>query len=208
METMISGKERILNSALALYSKYGLKSVTMDDLCRELGISKKTLYQQVSDKNDLISQVLDYEKDIQQRSMERMMDSKLNAIDELIHVNRQIHASQSIHSPTFYFDLKKYHPQIYSRWLEYKRQRMFEMIRRNLEKGMEEGLYRKDLNVAVISKLHMARTEMMHSSDILEDDEFSTSNFIDEVFAYHIHGICNEEGLSYFKERMNESKIN
>lgn len=204
MKTVELDRERILNSALSLYSKYGLKSVTMDDLCRELGISKKTLYQIVVDKNDLIGQVLDYERVLQQRSMEKLLNSDLNAIDELIHVNRHIHTNQTIYSPTFYFDLKKYYPYLYSDWLEYKRKRMYDMIIRNLEKGIDEGLYRKDMDVRVISKLHMARTEMLHVSDIIDDEEFTTTTFIDEVFQYHIHGICNETGLAYFKKKMNE----
>jgi AcrR family transcriptional regulator len=204
MKTAEVNKERILNSALSLYSKYGLKSVTMDDLCRELGISKKTLYQIVVDKNDLISLVLDYERELQQSSMEKLFRSGLNAIDELIHVNRHIHTNQVIHSPTFYFDLKKYYPFFYNDWLEFKRKRMYDMIIRNLEKGISEGLYRKDMDVRVIAKLHMARTEMLHVSDIVNDEEFSTTSFVDEVFQYHIHGICNEAGLAYFKNKMKE----
>lgn len=176
----------------------------MDDLCSELGISKKTLYLEVTDKNDLIKQVLDYEKDLQRRTMEKMTQSELNAIDELIHVNKQIHLSQSIHSPTFYYDLKKYYFRIYSDWIEYKRKRMYEMILRNLEKGISEGLYRQDLDPIIISKLHMARTEMMHSSDFIDNEQFTTSKAIDEIFRYHLHGICNEHGLEYFKNRMNQ----
>lgn len=208
MVEIANSSERILNSALSLYSKYGLKSVTMDDLCRELGISKKTLYQHVEDKNDLIIKVLEYEKDMQKGMMEKMSTTVLNAIDELIHVNRQIHANQSIHSPTFYFDLKKYHTQIYNEWLEYKRKRMYELIRKNLEKGIAEGYYREDLDIDIISRLHMARTEMLHSSDIIRDDEGTTAAFIDEVFRYHIHGICNEKGLEYFQQRMKQMNSN
>jgi len=208
MESVLFTDNRLLKSALSLYSKYGLQSITMDDLCRELGISKKTLYLEVEDKNDLIRKVLEYEKALQRRAMERMSDSNMNAIDELIHVNKQIHASQTIHSPTFYLDLKKYHHQIYQDWIDYKRMRMYELIKRNLVKGISEGYYRKDLDVNVISKLHMARTEMMHSSEIIGNDEGSTTNFFNEVFKYHIHGICNEKGLAYYKSREKEITSN
>ena len=204
---ILSGFERILNSALALYSKYGIKSITLDDLCRELGISKKTLYQHIDDKNDLIRKVIDYEISLQQKSMEKMFQSEINAIDELIYVNRMIHENQSIHNPTFYYDLKKYYPVVYAEWLEYKREKMFKMIHRNLEKGISEGLYRKELDSTVISKLHMSRTESMHTSEIIDEKELSTSRFINEVFSYHIHGICNENGLAYYyqkKKQINE----
>lgn len=207
MEKHTAYTERLFNSALSLYSKYGIKSITMDDLSRELGISKKTLYQHVSDKLDLITKVIEYEKKMHRDIMERMLSYNLNAIDELIHANRQIHLSQSIHSPTFYFDLKKYYPEIYSNWINYKRERMYEMIYRNLEKGVNEGLYRDDLDIDIISRLHMARTEMMYTSDLLNHDEVSNAQFINEVFRYHIHGICNSKGINYFNKRIEEIEL-
>lgn len=188
-----------------MYSKFGIKSITMDDLCRELGISKKTLYQHVEDKNDLIRKVIDYETDMQRKAMETMFQSEMNAIDELMHVNKQIHLSQSIHSPTFYFDLKKYYPSIYNEWVAYKRERLFDLIMRNLHKGINEGLYRQDMDSHIISKLHMARVEMLHASGIIEEDELSTARFIDEIFRYHIHGICNDKGLEYFRSKLDQS---
>lgn len=191
---------------MSLYSKYGIKSITMDDLCRELGISKKTLYQHVTDKQDLIRKVIDYEIELQREAMEKMFLSKMNAIDELMHVNKQIHLSQSIHSPTFYFDLKKYYPSIYNEWVEYKRKKLYEMIIRNLEKGVAEGLFRQDMDARVISKLHVARVEMLHASGIVDDEELSAGRFIDEIFKYHIHGICNDEGLKYFRQHQDQSE--
>jgi AcrR family transcriptional regulator len=205
-EALVQGTERILNSALSLYSKYGIKSITMDDLCRELGISKKTLYQHVEDKQDLIRKVISHEICMQRKVTEKMFQTEMNAIDELMHVNKQIHLSQSIHSPTFYFDLKKYFPDIYNEWIEYKRKKMYEMIVRNLDKGMSEGLFRKDMDVHVIAKLHVARVEMTHASTIIEEEEYSTAAFIDEIFKYHIHGICNDKGLKYFKMKLDQTE--
>ncbi len=204
--TSFQGTERILNSALSLYSKYGIKSITMDDLCRELGISKKTLYQHVDDKQDLIRKVIGHEIEMQRNAMEKMFRSEMNAIDELMHVNKYIHLSQSIHSPTFYFDLKKYYPDIYNEWIEYKRKKMYEMIMRNLKKGIAEGLFRKDMDARIISKLHVARVEMMHASTIIEEEEYSTATFIDEIFNYHIHGICNDHGLKYFRMKLDQDE--
>ena len=80
---------------------------------------------------------------------------------------------------------------------------MYDLIYRNMKKGVSEGLYREDLNIDIISKLHMVRVEMLHSSGIMDDTELSASSFIDEIFTYHIHGICNENGLAFFKDRQN-----
>jgi len=198
--------EKIVNNALSLYSNYGIKSITMEDLCRELGISKKTLYKYVNDKQDLIRKVIKYEISMQRKAMKRVYASDMNAIDELMYVNTHIHASESIHSPTFYFDLRKYYPDIYREWIAYKRNRLYELIIRNLEKGIAEGLFRKELNPEVISKLHISRVEMLHATDLVDDEELSSAKFIDEVFTYHLHGICNKTGLEYFNRKKNEQE--
>ncbi len=200
----LTGLDRILNSALALYSKFGIRSITMDDLCRELGISKKTLYQHISDKNDLIKKVVDYDIRIQEQDTRKMYESDINAIDELMYVNRRIHENESVHNPAFYYDLKKYHPAVYAYWIDYKHKRMFEVIHKNLVKGVSEGLFRSDLDPAIIARLQMAMTEMMHTSAIINENGASTRKFFNEVFTYHIHGICNERGLAYFKRIQEE----
>jgi len=203
----IAEQEHILNKVLSLYSKYGIKSVTMDDICRELGISKKTLYQLVEDKLDLINRVIDYEMDLYRKATDKMKLKGLNAIEELIHVNRRVQTTHTIHSPTFYYDLKKYYPDIFSRMIAHKRKRMYELTRENLEKGIQEGLYREDLNPHMIARLYMARIEMMNNHDLIDEEESGSLAFIREIFIYHLHGICNEKGRNFLRENMNEMII-
>ena len=193
-------KERILNRVLSLYSKYGIRSITKDDISRELGMSKNTLYQHVEDKNDLVKEVIEYEIMVNQQFMEEMVVSGFNAIEELIHVNKRINAMQGVHNPTFFYDLKKYYPEVFARFMEYKRKRMYEQIMRNLKKGKEEGLYREEMDEHVIGMLYVARVEMLNSHEILQEDETTSVRFIREIFLYHLHGICNERGLKFLKE--------
>lgn len=199
--------EHILNRVLGLYSRYGIKSITMDDICRELGISKKTLYQMVKDKQELINRVIDYEMDLYRKTTDGMKLRELNAIEELIHVNHRIHTSHSIHSPTFYYDLKKYYPDIHARMVDHKRKRMYELTRENLEKGMREGLYRQDLNPHMIARLYMARVEMMSNQDLIEEEESGSLEFIREIFIYHLHGICNENGKKFLESQKDKLHI-
>lgn len=205
-EKLHSEKERLLDSALALYSKYGFKSVTIEDISRQLGISKKTIYQLVSDKNELIREVLDYEQRIQATQMELLSRSDLNAIDELLGLNSQLHQGHRMHSPAFFFDLKKYYPVLFGHWMEERRRRSHEMILRNLKKGIREGLYREDLNVEIISSLQQICAEALHTISHYSSDAPGAPDFIDEIFAYHIYGICNERGVVYFKNR--DKKLN
>ena len=193
--------DNMLGSILALFSRYGIRSVTMEDISRELGVSKKTLYQHFSDKNELINRIIDYEIIQRNQFTENLAGSGYNAIDELIHVNRKIHSSISSHNPTFYFNLKKYYPDVFKRWMEHKRKVMYELIFRNMKQGKEEGLYRSDLDEHIIVRLYMARMEMLNDNEIIGNEETVSHKFIREIFIYHLHGICNMEGLDYLAQQ-------
>lgn len=185
----------ILEKVLSLFKRYGTRSVTMDDISRELGISKKTLYQEFSDKDELINRVIDFDMEQSRIFLEEVRKSKTNAVQELFLLNRQIHSVRTLYSPTFYLDLRKYYPETYQRWIADKRSNMYRVITENLSKGKAEGIYRSEIDEHVIGRLHIARVEMLEGNDIIKDHERFSKDFIQEVFIYHLHGICNEQGL-------------
>ena len=187
----------MLGNVLAMFSWYGIRSVTMDDISRELGVSKKTLYQQFSDKDDLINRVIDYEMILRSASLDKLASIYTNAIDELIQVNGLIHSTMSSHNPTFYYDLRKYFPDVFKRWMEHRRKGMYDLIIQNMRKGKKEGFYRSELDEHIIVRLYMARMEMLSDNEIIKDQESVSLKFIREIFIYHLHGICNAEGLKY-----------
>ena len=110
-------------------------------------------------------------------------------------VNQKIHKVRACYSPTFYYDLRRYSPEIYRRWISDKRQNMYSLITQNLKKGKQEGVYRQEIDESIIGRLYMARIEMLDSNEIIEEIDSRSSNFMKEVVSYHLHGICNQEGL-------------
>ncbi len=196
----------ILEKVLALFKRYGTRSVTMDDIARELGMSKKTLYQEFADKDDLINRVIDFDMEQSRVFLEEVQQSDSNAVQELFMVNRRMHSVRTLYSPTFYFDLKRYNPEIYQRWIEDKRSNMYNVITENLRKGKQEGLYRAEIDEHIIGRLHIARIEMLEGNDIIEEHERLSKDFIQEVFIYHLHGICNEQGLKLISHERDSFK--
>jgi AcrR family transcriptional regulator len=186
--------------ALEIFSKYGIRSVTMDDISRELGMSKKTVYQQISDKKELVNRVMEHEIDRMNRNLDEMSGSEYNAIEELIEVNKRVHNAIGAHSPTFYYDLKKHYPDLFKQWNMRRRMIMVDMIMRNLNKGKKEGLYRNEMDEKIISKLYMARMEMLHDNDFIKNEESVSRDFFREIILYHLHGICNDKGLKYISQ--------
>ena len=185
----------ILDRILALFVRYGVRSITMNDIARELGVSKKTLYSDFKDKEDLIKQVVDFDKSQSRHVLDELYESELNALEEVYQVNSRIHSIRSCYSPSFHYDLKRYYPDTYRSWIQDKRQNMYDLITKNLRKGKKEGLYREEIREHIIARLYMARVEMLDSNEIIEEQETLSAEFMQEIFFYHLHGICNDKGL-------------
>lgn len=194
------GYKDILEKILSMFTRYGIRSITMDDIARELGISKKTLYHEFEDKNDLIARVIEYDILINRKFLEEVHRANFNAIEELFYVNERIHENRLNYSPTFYYDLRKYYPDTYKRWLDDKRQNMFDLIVGNLQKGKREGVFREDIHEHSVGKLYMATMEMLNNQENSDMLETITPEFMQEIFRYHLHGICNQSGLNTLAE--------
>jgi TetR/AcrR family transcriptional regulator, cholesterol catabolism regulator len=190
----------ILEKVNELYKKYGIKSVTMDDVARELGMSKKTLYQQVKDKNELVEQVIKFDGLKKKEATKNITeDPNINAIEQLFGIYKFVQQLIREHSPTVEYDLKKYYPALYSEMHEKKREGMYENMLNNMKKGKKEKLYRKALNEEIIAHLHVLRVESILNADFGEQN-FDAFDFFTEVFEYHLHGVANEAGLKIYYE--------
>ena len=188
--------KNLLLRVYKLYNKFGIKSVTMDDVARELGISKKTLYQYVKDKSELVDKAISFNTLNHREIIYGIVKEKHNAIEELLEVNRYMNKMMKEQNPTLDYDLSKYYPDIYTHLMEESRSRMYESIKQNLIKGQKEGLYRKDMDVDIISRLHMTRLEHKYSSDSFTITELNSEKIINEIFVYHLHGIASQKGLA------------
>ena len=190
----------MLTRVFKLYNKFGIKSVTMDDVSRELGISKKTLYQYVKDKAELVEKVVTLNTLQHRETIYNIVKENYNAIEELLAVNKYMNEMMKEQNPTLDYDLRKYYPELHSRLLRDSRQRMYDSIKQNLEKGQKEGLYRMDMDINIICRLHMTRLEYKYTSDSFTITELGSEKIMDEIFKYHLHGIASEKGLKVLNE--------
>ena len=102
-------RESILEASYGLFHKYGIRSVSMDDIARELTISKKTIYQYFKDKDDLVSTVTKKQMDMERREIEEIEKSSVDAIDELAKMSVCVRKNLKEINPSLLFDLQKYH---------------------------------------------------------------------------------------------------
>jgi len=192
----------IITQVAKLYNKYGIKSVTMDDVARELGISKKTLYDYFSDKSSLVKAVIDYLIEEKITFFSSQKKGKENAVEELLFIFRFYLNTVREFNPSFEFDLKKYYPQIYAEVKERKRRGILENTLANLKRGKKEGFFRQELNEDFIARLYVLRIESLQESDLFTQEEIFSQELFVEMFFYHLYGVLNEKGLDYLKNHL------
>jgi len=197
-------RNEIIEKVRELYDKYGIRSVTMDDVVHEMGISKKTLYQYFSDKTELVSAVIDIAFEIRKKEMLNLIEGKKNAIEEMLtYYNLQMKMIKN-HKPTVIYDLRKYYPEIYERTTKRKRQHIYESVLLNLKRGKEEGLYRANMNEEILARMNLMRVEAIMSSGIFSHEEIMAPEFFKEVFTYHMYGIVNDNGRKILEQNLDK----
>lgn len=192
-------KDKILGKSEALFLRYGLRSITMDDIARELGISKKTLYHFVDNKADLIRQVLVQFIEEEKRIIQEITGQPGNAIEEMLSIGRHITQLLRRLTPTTLYDLQKYYPEAWDLVKALNQEHIYSVIKRNLEKGIAERLYRSNLNTNILALLYVGKTQYLVDEDIFPLREYDRGELYREFILYHMHGILSDEGREWIR---------
>jgi AcrR family transcriptional regulator len=196
----------ILEQVRKLYQRYGIKSVTMDDVASHLCISKKTLYEHFTDKEDLVRQVLLLDHERRCGLMTALENRNLNAIEELFEVYKMINIMFMEYNPSMEYDIRKYYPSLFVEVKDIWRKRMYESAYGNLMKGKKEGLYRKELNAKIIAKMHVFRTESLFDNDMFSIEELTSFKMFHQIFVYHLQGVLSHAGRTFFEANFGKFK--
>lgn len=177
----------------------------MDDISRKLGISKKTLYRYVKSKEDLIEKLFELEYRRFIGSMERIGELKVNAIEKLFYVSE--HYFEEIHryKPIHLFEMRKYYEPIFNHYYTLRIGMITQYMKENMELGIEEGLYRSELNVDAEVALYIRYIIDQHNShEVCHDLNISYADLFKMMFEHHIRAIATLEGVGYFEKRKKE----
>ncbi|MEM6965425.1 MAG: TetR/AcrR family transcriptional regulator [Bacteroidota bacterium] len=187
--------DRILTKAENLFFKYGVKSISMDDLARQLGISKKTLYQSVENKKDLIMQVFQNHAQKEIEAVAQIRTDTVDAIDEMIGVALYVIPTLRKISPTFIYDIKKYYHDAWNLMEQYNSAEVYRMIKDNIERGKKEEVYRAEINTDIIAKLYVAKCLIIVDEELFPLPDYNKEILLKEHMKYHIRGIATTKGL-------------
>ena len=180
--------------------RYGIRSITMDEIARRLGISKKTLYQYVENKADLINKVVQQHLQNDMEMCIGIQSTAEDAIHEMILSAR--HATTQLRelSPTTVYDLKKYYPECWQLIEKMHNEGMYELLKDNLERGIQQGVYRADINTEIIARFHTNQMTLLVDEDIFPLKTYNRQNLMEQFLSYHIHGIASTKGVELYKK--------
>ena len=195
-------KERIINGALELFMRMGVKSVNMDDVASHLGMSKKTLYQFVQNKSDLVEQSFALHHCRVKNMISMICKKHENAIDELFEIDEGVCQLMKNRHPSMVFNLKKYYPKVWGMLEDLKKKHILKTVKNNLESGIKQGMYRADIHVDVIAKLVMSRVDALVDDELFPLTEYDFRQLLKENRVYHIRGIATEKGIEYLEQKL------
>lgn len=193
-------KDRIQKGAEDLFMRYGVRSISMDDIARHLSVSKKTLYQHFADKEDIVTVTCKAHLDRNALEFQSIRNSSKNAIEELAQLSICLKRNMQDMNPSLLFDLQKYHPKAWSVWLDHKNKFIRESVVRNLKQGIEEGYFRPEIDPEVIAAVRLELVQVAFNEDIFPRERFKLPEVQMQMFDHFVFGLVTDKGRKLFQK--------
>ena len=188
----------IVQQSINIYRKYGIKSVSMEDLCKELKISKKTIYKYVKNKDELIAYIfLKYLNQEFEVRLQNLQKDKENAIDFILKITEHYSFENNAITMAMIHDLYLHYPLIYKQFNTLATQRKQKIIQSNIEQGQQEGLYKLSINTEIISVL-FSNIDMYKK--IPEHAHYTEDDVFKEIIRIYIYSVATPKGIDYYEQ--------
>ena len=187
-------QEKILKTSLELFFKYGIKRVTMDDIAKELGMSKKTIYQFYKEKDDLVDQLCQLEMVKHECQFNEIATIAKDPIHELMLISLKMSEMMQQINPIFFLDLQKFHPSAFILFQKFKEDCAFKDILRNVKEGKKSGIYRADVNEEFAARHRLAQIDMLMFGNSFSFEKISFTKSHELLLDIFVYGICTVKG--------------
>ncbi|WP_299016156.1 TetR/AcrR family transcriptional regulator [uncultured Polaribacter sp.] len=196
--------EKILEISKDLFLNLGFKSVTMDEIASKLGVSKKTIYKHFKNKTELVTAVTNYMFNNICVGIDEICERKLNPIEEIFSIKKMVmlHLKDEKSSPQY--QLQKYYPKIYASLKRKQLEIMHETIKDNLTRGVQQGLFRAQINVDFIARIYFYGINGIKDQEVFPLTNFSMNELTLNYLEYHLRGISTEKGVKELNKQLIE----
>ena len=206
----MDNKERIIQEAKILFMRLGIRSVSMDDIASHLGMSKKTIYQLFTDKDELVDNIIDADITDLESDCTTYCQLSANAIDEIFRTMEMIGLQLRNMNPMVLFDLQKYHYRSYEKFMRHRNTFLLEIITKNLVKGVQEGLYRSDIKIEILARFRLESMMLAFNKETFPSDRFNMLEVTLEIIEHFLYGLATEKGYKLiieYKKKANNNGI-
>lgn len=190
----MENKERILTAAYELFFRYGIKSVTMDDIAKHLSMSKKTIYLYFRDKDEVVHTLMERSLEEDRKDFHAIAEKAGNVVEEVFEMMKKMHSIFGTINPNIFYDLRKYHPQTWELFHKFKTEFILEQVEKSLENGKKDGFVRMDINSKLLSKLRGEEIEMGFNPVIFPPDKYRILDVQIAFVEHFLYGICTLKG--------------
>ena len=192
-------KERIIDEAITMFMKHGIRSITMDDIAKQCGISKRTLYESFKDKEDLLMNCVEKIHLIKKKNHQDIVAQSENVIEVLLNKVNQVVKESSQFNPTFQQEITKFYPAIAARQEKYFEEFASNEINRFIKKGMNQGLFRNELDVDIVTRLLMGQIRFVFF-DLMSNSKFQAPEVFQTMILCFTRGISTSKGLEIIEQ--------
>jgi AcrR family transcriptional regulator len=190
----VEAKEKILQGAETLFMRYGIKTITMDDIAKDLAVSKKTIYQYFPDKDALVHELMAEKLKEDERDFKAVVQKASNVIDELFGYMKLMTTIFSTVNPVVFYDMQKYHPKSWQLFEQFKTGFIYNMVEESIERGKKQGLVRTDINAKIIARLRVQEIELGFNPLIFPPDKYKILDVQLAFIEHFLYGICTLKG--------------
>lgn len=201
--------EKILVKAFELFKRFGIRSVTMDEIAGQCGVSKKTVYQFFEDKDTLVDNIMiDFIQKSQENCGKQQIQSD-NAIEEIFLSMDMVQGMIEGVNPALLNDLRKYHSSAFVKLEKHKEDFMHGFIKKNIERGIAEGLYRPDIRIDIITAFYLHSLTLPIQFDIFPKSKYTIADLDAEITLFLLHGLASAKGIKLIdKYKQQRLKLN
>lgn len=200
-------KQRIIEEAAIMFRTYGIRSVTMDMLANQMGISKRTIYEVFRDKDELLKGVLKWMILKQKEVMSNMVSESENVIEAIFRMLRIMSDHFQKMSPAFQMDIKRFHSDILGQFDEQNNLPYYGSNSEILKRGIAEGVFREDIDIEITNKCLLEVAKMSNDKDVFPPDDYINKDVIRNFYINYLRGISTQKGLDLINFYENHNNI-
>ena len=192
--------DKILSAAIELFRQYGFKTITMDDIARRAGVSKKTLYLHFANKNEVVGETIAWYKGKISENCGATMEQSDNPIEAMVRIMEMFDQINRQMNPLALLELERFFPQVFKDFRDSMVEKDVQNIKANIEKGIEDGYYRPEIDAEFMARYRMELSLLMYHPTLLINDRFNLQFVGREVSEHFLYGIMTPKGEKLYQK--------